>query len=84
MAIEAWQNVAQNKRDELEGQLKATGYPAPQVKDILQNVTTLSLDGLLSTRQVEITELAPEVLVAEIAKGTYSAVDVTVGCVTTL
>jgi hypothetical protein len=79
MAIEAWQTTAQAKRQELEGQIAATDYASPQVKDGLLNVTTLSLDGLLSSRQLEITELGPEVLVAEIAKGTYSAVEVTVG-----
>lgn len=78
MTIPAWQTAVAEKRRDFDEQLAATGYPVPQVKDSVLDVSTISLDGLLSARQVEITDLAPEVLVAEIAKGAYSAVEVTV------
>lgn len=74
---ESWQITAEKKRRELAEQLHATGYPALQVDDDLLDVTALSLDDLLSPSQKEITELAPEVLVERIAKGVYTAVDVT-------
>lgn len=77
-AVQSWETIVDNHRQEFKAQIDATGYPVPQVPKSVLNVTKVPLDGLLSAKQLEITELGPEVLVAKLAGGTYTAVEVTV------
>lgn len=77
-AVQSWKTVVEHHRLDFQRQIEDTGYKAPNVPKNELNLTKIPLDEHLTEHQLRITEQAPEVLVARLAAGEYTSVEVTV------
>lgn len=73
-----WENVAATKKEQQTALVEGFNWPAPNVGKDVRNVATVSLEGVLSKLDLEITGTDVEVLLAKLASGEWSSVAVTV------
>ncbi|GAA5821697.1 hypothetical protein JCM11251_000979 [Rhodosporidiobolus azoricus] len=76
-AASDWQATAAAKRESLAQSITSLNYPIPEVSSGTVDVTAVDLRGVLTAKQVEITESDVDVLLANLRKGAWSAVEVT-------
>jgi amidase len=77
MGRKSWQEIAQIAQDVRDESIAQVQPPVPGVPDDLPlNVTSIPKQ-LLTPREIEITETAPEVLVQKLASGDWTCVEVT-------
>lgn len=75
--MDSWQKIAQHAKDHRDSTILSLSPPAPHVPNNLpQNVMDLP-EQLLEARVLSITNLFPEELIASLASGEVSAVEVT-------
>lgn len=72
-----WQEIAQIAQEVRDKSIALVQPPVPEVpEDLPLNVTSIP-KKLLTPREIEITETAPEVLVQKLALGEWTCVEVT-------
>ena len=77
MARKSWQEIAQIAQEVRDKSIAQVQPPVPEVpEDLPLNVTSIPKQ-LLTAREIEITETAPEVLVQKLASGDWTCVEVT-------
>ncbi|KAF3399618.1 hypothetical protein DPV78_007112 [Talaromyces pinophilus] len=77
MGRKSWQEIAQIAQDVRDESIAQVQPPVPGVPDDLPlNVTSIPKQ-LLTSREIEITETAPEVLVQKLASGDWTCVEIT-------
>ncbi|GAA5910185.1 hypothetical protein JCM6882_001766 [Rhodosporidiobolus microsporus] len=76
-AISDWQSTAAAKREAVAQQIASFNYPLPDVSSKTLDVTTVSLEGVLSDKQIAITSSDFAVLAGKLQKGEWTAVEVT-------
>lgn len=77
MAEPTWQSIASDVQDHRDSTIARVKPPVPDVPHELPRDVTPIPKELLTAREVEITESAPEDLVASLAHGKLRSVEVT-------
>lgn len=73
-----WKSAADGKRAEFKQKVESFGYPLPKVDSSTLDVTTISLDGVMDPKHIQITNMEVGELVDKLQKGQLKAVEVTV------